>query len=199
MITILSEAVALIAELCNTSASPPEVSISRVPLLRVPSEKMEQTKILLFLAALVSFVTQYAEGAALFNRLMGKMFATVSMCTDDLQGKLSPELCLSQFDGENNPNDSQFDGCKQAMTCAVKKLNYMTEEGRWNQEKLASLKDGIKDQEAINEFDQTFQSCSSVPGTDGDAVINMISCIINNSDRAKQSYNELKETFMNGY
>ncbi|XP_046664966.1 uncharacterized protein LOC124357324 isoform X1 [Homalodisca vitripennis] len=152
-----------------------------------------------FSVLLIATALHNSEPAALYNSVMNKMFASVSKCTREVNGKISPELCLMEFDGIHNPNDPQFDGCKAAMTCAFKKLDYMHENGKWNQDKLLSLRNGIKNQDALREFDQTFETCGSVGGTNGEAVINMITCVLNSSNRAKQSYNELKDTFMSGY
>uniref|UniRef100_A0A1B6L139 Uncharacterized protein n=1 Tax=Graphocephala atropunctata TaxID=36148 RepID=A0A1B6L139_9HEMI len=160
---------------------------------------MQTLRIIIFSVLLTAVNLQHSEAAALFNSLMNKVFATVSMCTQELTGRVSPELCLAEFDGSHNPNDQQFDGCKEAMTCAVKKLDYMNANGEWNLAKLLSLRNGIKNEEALREFDSAFETCGSVKGRNGEAVSNMISCVLNYSDRARQSYNELRDTFVAGY
>uniref|UniRef100_A0A1B6E611 Uncharacterized protein n=1 Tax=Clastoptera arizonana TaxID=38151 RepID=A0A1B6E611_9HEMI len=129
-----------------------------------------------------------------FSRLLPRIMNAASNCASHAEHKVTPEFCITQWDGRNNPSDSQFDSCKETMTCAVKKLGLMTDDGEWMLSKVASMKESIRDEEMKQQFEQIYDKCSNVEGRNGEAVVNMMQCLMSNSEKFKENVQELAET-----
>nr|WVD93587.1 odorant binding protein 10 [Graphosoma rubrolineatum] len=125
-------------------------------------------------------------------KLISKIMKHVGECAID--SNVDFDLCFELYETKAKDDDPKYNPCKCLISCVSKKMNVMSEEGKFKEDESLKIINSLKTPGYKEEALKVYEMCKNPDGTDCVAGFNKMKCVITNSEKARNLTMQLVKT-----